>query len=143
MTDIDVDSNFPLSQITEAKQVFQSQQQNFTPYLEFAYCSTLIHSPLKQDQLDSYSRLKILLETYVPESDVYFQLAKVCIRLQEYKEAKKYCLLLQKTHPEQSNKLLSIVNDRVQKDGLMGMMLVAGVGAAVVSGLAFFKALKK
>jgi hypothetical protein len=73
---LDIDSNYTVEQIDTERERF-SKKQNYTPYEEFPFSVLLLQSPLRKDQQEAFLRLQNLIPSYRPQSDIYFNLAKV------------------------------------------------------------------
>lgn len=72
--------------------------------------------------------------------EVLYYLSIGCYKLQDYSNARKYADILLELEPEnrQVAQLRQVIEDRLAKEGLIGIAIASSVIAAVAAGVTFF-----
>eukprot|EP01114_Cavostelium_apophysatum_P012623 TRINITY_DN2872_c0_g1_i1.p1 TRINITY_DN2872_c0_g1~~TRINITY_DN2872_c0_g1_i1.p1 ORF type:complete len:156 (-),score=40.08 TRINITY_DN2872_c0_g1_i1:92-559(-) len=75
-----------------------------------------------------------LLEKDSNNREYLYYLSIVCFKLEDYRSAREYvqALLQQEPNNRQALELQKMIQDRVKEEGVTGMLIAGGVGAAVV-----------
>jgi len=138
------DAESPLK--PEELQVLQSQYEKEGEYVgvqtKFNYAWGLIKSSSRQDQQTGVRLLSEIFRTS-PERrrECLYYLALGNFKLGNYAEARRYNDLLLDKEPAnlQATSLRSLIDDKVAKEGLMGVAILSGVAiaAGVVGGMIF------
>lgn len=127
-------------------QVLRSQYEKEGEYVslqtKFNYAWGLIKSTLRQEQQDG---VRLLTEIFRSSPDrrreCLYYLALGNYKLGSYAEARRYNELLVDLEPNnlQAQSLRQLIDDKVAKEGLMGVAIVGGlaVAAGLVGGLIF------
>jgi len=114
----------------------EKYQQDPSDKNAFDLAQWLTTSTSEYDKERGVQLLKGLLATDPNNVGYLYYLASGHYKLQNYVEAKKYADMLLAIQPNnrQAMSLKSLAEEKVAKDGLIGMMIVGGAAAAVVSG---------
>jgi len=138
------DAESPLK--PEELQVLRSQYEKEGEYVgvqtKFNYAWGLIKSSSRQDQQTGVRLLSEIFRTS-PERrrECLYYLALGNFKLGNYAEARRYNDLLLDKEPAnlQATSLRSLIDDKVAKEGLMGVAILSGVAiaAGVVGGMIF------
>jgi len=102
----------------------------------FDYAFWLISSPRFEDREKGVLLMGTLLQNDERNRDYLYFLAVGNYKLQDYVMTRRYAERLLEIEPNnrQALALKSLAEEKVAKDGLIGMMLVGGATAALVSG---------
>ena len=118
-----------------------------SPQTRFEYALALIRSRLRADVLRGIRELEDLCGTGDPQArrDYLFYLSVANTKLKEYQRAKECVKKFLQVEPEnrQARELEKLINDKMTKEGLLGMAMVGGgvlaIGALVGLGMALTK----
>lgn len=120
---------------------YYSEGQFVSLQTRFNYAWGLVRSPLVSDQQFGVKMLTDLFKDS-PERrrEVLYYLSIGCYKLQDYSNARKYADILLELEPEnrQVAQLRQVIEDRLAKEGLIGIAIASSVIAAVAAGVTYF-----
>jgi len=107
-----------------------------SPNTQFNYAYWLIRSPRSEDRIKGVLMLKALHQYDPHNKDYLYYLAYGNYRLQEYVEARKCADKLLSLEPNhtQARSLKKLAEEKVTKDGMVGMAVIGGVATALIAG---------
>jgi len=130
-------------ELARAESLYESEVAKGTVSAQsaFDYAFWLISSPRFDDREKGVVLLKGLHQRDTDNRDYLYFLALGNYKLQDYVMTRRYCdmLLEIEPHNRQALALKSLAEEKVAKDGLVGMVLVGGAAAALVTGLLMLK----
>lgn len=120
---------------------YYSEGQFVSLQTRFNYAWGLVRSPLVSDQQFGVKLLTDLFKDS-PERrrEVLYYLSIGNYKLQEYSKARRYADILLEIEPEnrQAAQLRQVIEDRLAKEGLIGVAITSGVIAVTAAAVAFF-----
>ncbi|RLV92809.1 Mitochondria fission 1 protein [Spathaspora sp. JA1] len=128
-------------QLAVLRDQLRSEEPNPSPQTKFNYAWGLIKSPHYKQQQDGVA---ILIELYKSEEnmrrEVLYYLSLGSFKIGDYTNAKRYIQALLYSEPEnqQAQALLESIDDRITKDGLIGIGIVGGalaIGVGVIGAI--------
>ncbi|KAI9197454.1 uncharacterized protein BJ171DRAFT_519577 [Polychytrium aggregatum] len=131
-----IEAEIPLSQqeIEVLHQQYISEGDKVRPQTKFNYAWALVRSKSKSDQLRGVSLLAdIYRETPSRRRECLYYLALGEYKLGNYRNARKYNDNLLNLEPKNSQALAlrQTIDERVRKDGIVGVAIVGGVVALI------------
>lgn len=125
---------------------YYSEGQFVSIQSRFNYAWGLVCSSKVSDQHTGVQMLTDLFKDS-PERrrEVLYYLSIGSYKLQDYSKARKYADILLELEPEnrQAGQLRQIIEDRLAKEGLIGVVITSGVVAAAAATIAFLIRNKK
>mmetsp|Transcript_15918 Transcript_15918/g.31987 ORF Transcript_15918/g.31987 Transcript_15918/m.31987 type:complete len:155 (-) Transcript_15918:252-716(-) len=126
----------------EETYVKECAKERPAPEAKFNYAWALIRSKIRSDIKKGLTMMKGLLEDRFSDRDCLYYMALGYYRLDDVLESRRCLMQLLELAPNcrQAISLLDIVEDKITRDGLIGVG-IAGAAAVAVAG--FFVALSK
>ncbi|ODQ82127.1 hypothetical protein BABINDRAFT_165616 [Babjeviella inositovora NRRL Y-12698] len=137
------DANTPLSkeQLTILRNQLSKEQPNISIQSQFNYAWGLIKSALKDDSKQGIRLLSEIYKEYPQRRrECLYYLSIGCYKVGDYSNARRYAEALLENEPEntQAQQLKNLIEDKVAKEGLIGMAVIGGflaVGGAALTAI--------
>ncbi|KAK7686410.1 mitochondrial membrane protein [Cerrena zonata] len=139
--DAEVSLSFDELDVLKRQYEKEVSQSHVTVQTKFNYAWGLVKSPIKEHQVEG---VRLLQDIYRAEPtrrrECLYYLALGHYKLGNYDEARRFNSLLREKEPTnmQANSLEELIDDRVKREGYIGMALVGGaaaLGTLLVAGL--------
>ncbi|KAI0231004.1 Mitochondrial fission 1 protein [Lamellibrachia satsuma] len=132
----------PKEELKKFEKVYQEQLQRGEPSVkaQFDYSWCLVRSPYKRDLHQGIALLEDLYHKTTDDNlkrDYLFYLSVGNTRIKDYNKALKYVKALLTIEPgnHQAQELKEYIDQKMKKEGLVGMAIVGGAAALAIGGI--------